>query len=77
MDNRAWAARVEFSEFSLNDVVEKVQRESEAAQRVARDVLGVADALRKVDIPRLFPDASRAYDGRPWSALAKKTERSR
>jgi hypothetical protein len=77
MDHRSWSTRVEFSGFSVKDVVEKLQRESEAAQRVARDVLGAAGAPCTVNVPRLFPDASRAYDGRSWSSLRGQTERSR
>ena len=70
MKNQAWATGVAFSEFSMAEVVEKLKHESEAAQRVAHDVLGAAGALCKEDLPRLFPDASRAYDGRPGPECA-------
>ena len=65
MKNQVWVTGVKFSEFSMAEVVEKLKHESEAAQRVAHDVLGAAGSVCQEDIPRLFPDASRAYDGHP------------
>jgi hypothetical protein len=43
-------------DFSLDEVIENVQRESDAAVLTARAALGAAEDNRKLDIPRRFPD---------------------
>jgi hypothetical protein len=43
-------------DFSLDEVIENLQRESDAAVLTARAALGGPEAHRTLDIPRRFPD---------------------
>jgi hypothetical protein len=43
-------------DFSLDEVIENLQRESDAAVLTARAALGGPETHRRLDIPRRFPD---------------------
>lgn len=43
-------------EYSLEEMIENLQRESDAAVLTARAALGAAEGGRRLDIPRRFPD---------------------
>lgn len=77
MSNHPWAVRVEFSEFTIADMVERLQRESEVAQRIAQDVLGAGRVPSSMVPPRRVPDTLRAHDGRPSSDFAPLSGRPR